>query len=250
MKRDVLVRYLDDRLGIAAMDDISVNGLQVQGRDEVEKVALVTDAALALFNRAKDEDCDMIIAHHGIIWGGIKSITGRVYDQIKALMDNNINLYAAHLPLDAHPELGNNARLAKMVDLEEISPFGRYHGVAIGVSGRLPAPLAPEALAKKWQLAVGGNPVVLPFGNNPITTVGIVSGGGSGALEEAIGSGIDCFVTGEGRHENHHTALEAGINIILLGHYHSETLGVQAVGKELETRFGLETIFIDEPTIL
>jgi dinuclear metal center YbgI/SA1388 family protein len=192
----------------------------------------------------------MIVAHHGIIWGGIKSITGPMYKQIKMLIDNDINLYAVHLPLDAHPQLGNNVLLASTVGLTDISPFGEYHGTPIGISGRLPTPLNPEKLAEKWREALGGTPVVLPFGRDLIETVGIVSGGGSSTLSEAIDRGLHCFVTGEGRHENHHAALEAGINLILLGHYHSETIGVKAVGRELEERFGLETIFIDEPTIL
>lgn len=250
MQRDELVRYLDEKLGIQDMDDVSVNGLQVEGTTDVNKIALITDAALSLFQKAQQEGCDMVIAHHGIVWGGIKRITGPVYRQIKTLINNDINLYAAHLPLDAHPTLGNNAQLAQLANLLDITPFGNYHGANIGVSGRLAHPVSIGQLAKTWQNAIGGTPVTLPFGAARIQSVGIVSGGGSSALNEAIDNGLDCFVTGEGRHENHHTALEAGINMILLGHYHSETVGVKAVGNDLEEQFGIETIFIDEPTIL
>ena len=250
MQRDELVRYLDEKLGIHDIDDVSVNGLQVEGSNQVDKVALITDAALSLFQKARAAGCDMIIAHHGIVWGGLKRITGPIRKQLKLLMDSNINLYAAHLPLDAHPTLGNNAQLARIAKLTDVEPFGKYHGAHIGVSGRLTSPSTIEQLARTWQETIGGEPVVLPFGAPEIETVGIVSGGGSSALAEAIAKGLDCFVTGEGRHENHHTALEAGINMILLGHYHSETAGVKAVGRDIEEQFGIETIFIDEPTIL
>jgi dinuclear metal center YbgI/SA1388 family protein len=250
MRRDDLVHYLDERLGIRDIDDVSVNGLQVEGAAEIRKIALITDAAMALFSKASAAGCDMIIAHHGIIWGGIKAVRGPIYNQIKLLLDNNINLYAAHLPLDAHPELGNNAQLGAIAGLTDTTPFGLYHGAAIGIAGRLPSPLTPEELSDVFVRAIGGTPMLLPFGKARLETVAIVSGGGSSALPEAIAAGIDCFVTGEGRHENHHLALEAGIHVMLLGHYHSETVGVKAVGREIEERFGIETIFIDEPTIL
>lgn len=250
MHRDDLVRYLDERLNIGAFDDASINGLQVEGKSEIRKIALVTDGAMALYRRAAALECDMIIAHHGMIWGGLPSITGRTFAQVKLLMDCGINLYAAHLPLDAHPELGNNAELAGMAALTDIAPFGRYHGQTIGFSGRLPQPMTPQTLAAVFAGELGGAPLVLPFGKSPIETVAIVSGGGSGSLLEAVDKHMDCFVTGEGRHENHHFALEAEINIIYLGHYHSETPGVRAVGRELESKFDVSCIFINEPTLL
>ena len=250
MHRDELVRYLNERLDIKGFKDASVNGLQVEGKTEISKIALVTDAALLLFERAAELECDMIIAHHGIIWGGLTAVTGRTYAQLKLLLDRGINLYAAHLPLDAHPELGNNAELASMMGLVDLEPFGEYHGQTIGFAGRLAEPSNPDALAATLQRKIGGTPLVMPFGKQSIETAAIVSGGGSGSLPEAVERGFDCFVTGEGRHENHHVALEAGINVIYLGHYHSETAGVRAVGRELETRFDVTCVFIDEPTLL
>ena len=250
MLRDDLVSYLNDRLLIDTFQDVSVNGLQVEGKTEIQKVALAVDAALSVYEKAAAQDCDMIIAHHGMIWGGLSSVTGTVYAQLKFLLDRGINLYAAHLPLDAHTALGNNAQLAEAVALEDIVPFGKYHGRYLGFSGRLPEPCDAETLAKRFFDTVGGTPLVLPFGKSSIETVGIISGGGAGSLSEAAAEGIDCFVTGEGRHENHHFALEAKLNVIYLGHYHSETLGVRAVGRELEEKFGLSCIFIDEPTLL
>jgi dinuclear metal center YbgI/SA1388 family protein len=250
MQRDELVRYLNERLNIAAYRDSSVNGLQVEGSREVERVALVTDAALSLFERAAAVSCDMIIAHHGIIWGGLSSITGRTYAQLKLLFDHNLNLYASHLPLDAHPELGNNAELARIAQLTDLTPFGKYDGQMIGFCGRPPRPLSLKELSEIFRAEVGGAPLMLPFGKALIETVGIVSGGGSSSLAEAVDRGIDCLVTGDGRHENHHFALESNINVIYLGHYHSETPGVKAVGRELTEKFGLDCTFIDEPTLL
>lgn len=250
MNRDEVVHWLNERLNIAAFKDLSVNGLQVEGRPEVRKIALVTDAALKLYERAAEHKCDMIIAHHGMIWGGLTSITGRVFSQLKALFDAEINLYAAHLPLDAHPELGNNIELARMISLTDIEPFGESHGQMIGVCGKLPAPMRPDDLAAAFSGKIGGAPLVLPFGKSKIETVGIVSGGGGGMLEEASARGLDCLVTGEGRHENHHLALESHLNVIYLGHYHSETAGVKALGRAIETELGLTCLFIDEPTLL
>lgn len=245
--RDEIVRYLDDRLRIKDFDDASVNGLQVQGAGEVTKVALVTDAALATYRRAAQEGCQMVLAHHGLIWGGITRVTGRDHEHIKFLLDHDINLYAAHLPLDAHPELGNNAVLAAQLEIAGVERFGKYHGVPLGFMGRLPEVATLSDLVARFHKLLGREPTTLPFGPERIETVGIVSGRG-GVLEEAIELGLDCLITGEGKHEEHHLALEGKLNVLYLGHYASETVGVKAVGEDLERRFGIETVFIDVPT--
>jgi dinuclear metal center YbgI/SA1388 family protein len=222
----------------------------VQGKDEVRRVAVATDAAMAVYRKAASAGCDMLFVHHGLIWGGLNAVTGRNFEHLKFLIEHGMSLYAAHLPLDAHEELGNNAELARMVGIDDLEPFGAYHGTTIGFSGRLKEPMGQEALAMVFQARIGGRPLILPFGTERIQAVAIISGGGSGTLPEAIDKGFDCFVTGEGSHQDHHLAKEAGINVIYLGHYHSETPGVRAVARDLENRFGLETQFIDEPTLL
>jgi dinuclear metal center YbgI/SA1388 family protein len=246
--RDEMVAYLDERLDIGGVADGSANGLQVSGAEEITKVAVATDAAMATYRGAVELGCQLLFVHHGLIWGGITRVVGREREHLKYLLDHELNLYAAHLPLDLHPELGNNAQLAETVDLADRQPFGDYRGVEIGFSGTLDTPLTVLEMATRFQERIGGTPKTLPFGPEENSTVGIVSGGGSSTLREAVDRGLDCFVTGEGRHEDHHLALEGEINVLYLGHYHSETLGVRAVGQELEQRFGVEVGFIDEPT--
>jgi dinuclear metal center YbgI/SA1388 family protein len=248
MKRDELVEYLENLLNIAQFGDHSINGLQVQGKEEVRTVGLATDAALIVYEKAAAAGCDFLFVHHGLVWGGLKRIAGRSYEHIKALLGSELNLFACHLPLDLHPKLGNNAQLASLVGLSGVQPFGEYHGVTIGFEGVLREPSTAGELAARWQAVIGGTPKLLEFGPKEIRTVGIVSGGGSGMLEEAIEKQLDCFITGEGEHKDFHLAREGKINVVYLGHYASETLGVKAVGEELKTQFGLETVFIDEPS--
>lgn len=248
MKRDDLVEYLETTLDIAHYDDHSINGLQVQGKTQVRKVGLATDAALAVYEKATQRGCDFLFVHHGLVWGGLKRLTGRNYNHVKALLSADLSLFACHLPLDLHPSLGNNACLADLVGLEGRAPFGEYHGLSIGFEGVLSEPMTPAALAQRWQSVIGGTPRLLEFGDQQIRSVGIVSGGGSSMLEEAVEKELDCFVTGEGEHKDFHAAREGNINVIYLGHYASETTGVRAVGQELEKRFGLEVEFIDEPS--
>ncbi len=246
-----VVGFLDETLRVAGIEDESLNGLQVQGAKEVSRVGLVTDAALATSRRARDEGCQMIVAHHGLLWKGQeRRVTGPWREHLGLLFEAGINLYGAHLPLDLHPELGNNAQLARIGGLADLAPFGRYHGLDIGFAGTLGRPAGASDLAEAFAREVGGVPVVMPFGPERIRTVGIVSGGGGFAMTEAIERGLDCFVTGEGEHHHHHMALEHRLNVILLGHYHSETPGVKAVGDLLRHRFGVTAVFIDEPTLV
>jgi len=246
-RRDIVAR-LDALLDVEEVEDSSSNGLQVEGVETVTRVALATDAAMATFARAIDLGCEMLLVHHGIIWGGIERVTGATRRRLELLLSSGLNLYAAHLPLDLHPELGNNAVLARIAGLVDTAPFGRYRGRLIGVRGTLPEPIPAADLAERWRAEIGGEPRILPFGPDRVRTVGVVSGGGGSIIGEAVSSGLDCFATGEAEHVLHHEALEGGVSVICLGHYASETVGVRAVGEELERRFGVETVFVDEPT--
>ncbi|MBN2401210.1 MAG: Nif3-like dinuclear metal center hexameric protein [Spirochaetes bacterium] len=246
--RDEIVRFLDERLDVRRIKDKSSNGLQVAGKNEVTRIAVATDAAMATYKRAAAEGCDMVIVHHGLIWGGIQHVTHRNREHLKFLLERDINLYAAHLPLDMHPQIGNNALLAMQLGLEQRQPFGNYHGENIGISGKLTAPLSAQEIADRFAAHLGGVPRIMGFGPKENRAVAIISGGGGSVFDEVIESGFDCFITGEVSHEIFHSALEGRVNVILLGHYLSETVGVRALGQETAARFGIPMVFIDEPT--
>jgi len=243
--RDEIVSFLDDLLRTAAVKE-ECNGLQVQGVAAVRRVGLAVDACLEAYERAAAADCQMLVVHHKLIWGGgIKSITGRMYEHVNFLIRHGLNLYGSHLPLDMHPELGNNAQLAKLLTLDDVAPFGEHHGEVIGFSGTLPQPASPKELARRLGEALGGSPVVLEFGPPQVRRVGIVSGGAADMVEQACRAGLDAYVTGEPAHFAYQLSRELRANVIYLGHYHSETPGVRAVGERLTERFGVECVFLD-----
>ncbi len=248
VERDRLVAHLDRLLSVAEWPDKSLNGLQVEGAQRVERVALATDAALATIDMADEAGAGFLIVHHGLFWGRVEPVTGPHRARLAALLEREISLYCAHLPLDAHPELGNNAVLARLLDLGDPAPFGEWEGRAIGVRGRLPEPLERPELAAQLEALLGARPVVLPFGPERIETVAIVSGGGGSLIPEAAAAGVDAFVTGETSHIAWHAARERGLNVLFAGHYATETLGVRAVGDHLAAEFGLDTVFLDAPT--
>jgi dinuclear metal center YbgI/SA1388 family protein len=248
--RDEIVTYLDRELRIKEIEDESCNGLQVEGKKTVRRVGLAVDASLRTYEKAVQSNCDMIIVHHGLIWGGIKHVSGVERDHVSYLFDKQLNLYGVHLPLDVHPELGNNAQMVKILKLNNVSPFGKYHGLFIGYSGTLPTPMTTKQITEKLQAAMGGSAITLPFGKQDNRSIGIASGGAGDLFNEAVDNKLDCYVTGEPIHAHYHRALESETNVIYLGHYHSEQLGVKAVGEALKQRFGVETVYIDEPTLV
>ena len=217
-KRDDIVRFLNELLDVKSIKDSSQNGLQVQGAAVVRRVGLAVDASLEAYRLAASKGCQMVLAHHGLIWNGITSVTGVAYRHVKFLLDHDINLYGCHLPLDMHAEVGNNAQLAKLLGLVDIAPWGMYHEQTISFRGRLPKAMTTQQIASRFQRALGGRPVLLPFGRKLNRTVALCSGGGADMLEEAIGAGVDCYITGEHSHFNHIQAKEGGANVVFLGH--------------------------------
>jgi len=248
--RDDLTAFIDTFLNISKISDSSCNGLQVQGSDTITRIGLAVDACMLSYEAAVAEDCQMLITHHGIIWNGLKNITGATYDHIQYIIESGLNLYASHLPLDLHKEVGNNIQLAKLLSLGKVTPFGFYEGTEIGFEGVLPSKTDFNTVVTTLCEELNTECTVLPFGKDKISTVAIVSGGAGNELTQAIDKGIDCYITGEGVHQNYHAAIEAGINVIYAGHYHTEKLGVQALGKILEKEFGVETVFLDIPPIV
>jgi len=250
VSRDAIVSLLDKTLRTAEITDRSVNGLQVEGAAEVSKVGLAVDACLEAYEKAHALGCQMVIAHHGIIWEGIKSVRGPIYRQIAFLVKSGISLYASHLPLDLHPTLGNNAQIAKALGLRELRPFGMYRNDNIGFEGVFPRPITLKSVSDAVKKAFGGPTTALPFGPQKIKSAAVVSGGGTAALPEAIEKKIDLFITGESDHANHHLALEGKINVVYGGHYHTEKPGVIAIGGFLSKKFGIEAVFLDVPTLV
>ncbi len=251
MNYSELDNYFKSFLPIAdfAKADPSKNGVQVQNDgSKITTIAFAVDACLQTIEQAAQAGAQMLFVHHGLFWGHEQTITDSFYKRIKALVDNNIALYACHLPLDAHPEFGNNAQLAKRIALQNILPFGEYHGMDIGFMGELQESLSIDDLLVRL-FPDGEKPIsVLPFGNKEIKTVALVSGGGASDLGEAISKQVDVFITGEIGHAEYHVALEAGINVVAGGHYQTETVGVQAIAKKIMEETDIKTVFIPVPT--
>ncbi|MFC6864830.1 Nif3-like dinuclear metal center hexameric protein [Halomicroarcula sp. GCM10025817] len=249
---DIAAR-LDDRLDIDAYADVdaSPNGLQVgPATQPVETVAVAVDAAVETIDRANDAGADLLVTHHGIVWGGMKRVTGTHYRRIAPLVDDGLALYVAHLPLDGHQTLGNAAGLADLLDLDNRAPFGTTGGVYIGQQGRLTEPTTVADLASTLDdaLDTGGRDVqVLDFGPSTVEDVAVVTGSGVDWLDEAVEAGTDVLITGEGKQQVYHEAREAGINVVLAGHYATETFGVRSLETLIE-EWGLETTFVDCPT--
>ena len=247
VKRDELVRYLDRKLDLAGFaGDASNNGLQIEGSPEVDKIVVGVDGCMALFRRAAEAGAQMVIVHHGLSWGSEpRRFTGTVAERLSFLFAHRISLYAAHLPLDAHPELGNNACLARIAGLTDLTPCCSYHGLDIGFAGRFAEPTTLKSLAERFAFrgAFFGDP------ERELATAAVVSGGGGlDALYDAVDRRADVLVTGEFSHEMYHYATEAGLAILPLGHYASETHGVRAVLADLRREFDVSGGFIDIPT--
>ncbi|MFC6716490.1 Nif3-like dinuclear metal center hexameric protein [Natrialbaceae archaeon GCM10025810] len=253
MELSEFVDRLDEELRTADFADLdaSANGLQV-GPDDgtVERVAVAVDGVRETFERAIEADADVLVVHHGISWGGFERVTGRTHDRLEALLSNDLALYVSHLPLDGHQELGNAAGVADVLDLENRKPFGEYGPEHIGQRGTAPEPYTVDDLRERLasELETGGRPIpVLEFGPDEIEEVAIVTGSGVDWLEEAEAVGADALVTGEGKHQAYHEAKEAGIHVLLAGHYATETFGVRAL-QELAEGWGLETTYLEAPT--
>ncbi|KYC44705.1 MAG: metal-binding protein [Candidatus Methanofastidiosum methylothiophilum] len=248
MELYALVNYMDDYLRVSEISDVSINGLQIEGKKDVKKLCLGVDSSLEIFKETSKRKADLLLVHHGLIWGGLKSIRGLVKERISYLLEKDISLYAAHLPLDMHPEVGNNIGLIKILNLLDPEPFGAYHGIKIGFKGKYEKMKSVKEISKTLEKSLPAKVESFNFGPDKIKSVGIVSGCGGSAFEDCIKEEIDLFITGEPSHTIYHIAKEAGINLIFAGHYATEKLGVMALGKNIEEKFKIKTEFIDIPT--
>lgn len=249
MKRDTLVDHLDHFLRIKEVEDASLNGLQVEGPEEVTRVAFAVDGCQAAFEKAVGLGAQLLIVHHGLFWDRPLRLVGPMFRRVKTLIEGRCGLYAAHLPLDGHPEVGNNAELARLLGLGETRPFGQYHGVQIGVAGVLDPPLEMPALIGRLIEGLNVPPTrVLAHGPRQARNVGCISGDAAMMIEQVEEAGLDTFITGETSHTFFHQAAERGLNVLYAGHYATETLGVKALARYVQEKWGLETAFLDLPT--
>jgi dinuclear metal center YbgI/SA1388 family protein len=247
--RDDLAAFLADYLQIERCRDVAPNGLQVPGAERVRHLVLGVSASLPLFRRAAAAGAQAVLVHHGLFWERQpRSIDQVMKGRLEALFTAGLNLFAYHIPLDRHREVGNNVQLVRRLGLDlSDRPFGRYDGDWIGAVGLAPDGLELAQLASRLAGLTGGAAVVHAHGPEPVRTIGVISGGAAGSFAEAIAAGLDVFVTGEVAEPTQAIAREAGANFVAIGHYNSEKFGVLALGDLLADRFGLTIEFVDLP---
>jgi len=242
--REDVVSFVNDYLQISAVPDSSLNGLQVEGRDTVRKIVFGVSAGLELFKKAKAAGADMIIVHHGLLWGKEQALIGAFGLRVAFLLQNQISLLGYHLPLDKHPKIGHNALLLKSLKAKNIRPFASYHGQEIGFWGQI-KPQSLKSVVSQLEHTCQAQALTLDFGEKKISKVGVVSGGGWSMLPDAINLGLDLFVTGSVDEPVQEMCREGRINCAALGHYNSEKIGVLALMKQVQSRFQVEVEFID-----
>jgi dinuclear metal center YbgI/SA1388 family protein len=253
MRLDTVVDFLDAYLHVA--DEIAdapeaLNGLQVANVGEVSHVAAAVDFCEATARRAGEQRADLLLVHHGMFWGGLRPLVGPAYRRVAGLVKSNIALYSAHLPLDRHPEVGNNQVLARLLGIKVRGDFGSYHGAPAGVWGEYRGGGGGARDELTWALTktLGAAPRVFPFGPDRVQRVGIVTGSGGSLIPQAAAAGLDTFVTGEGQHWTFFDAEELGINVYYAGHYATETVGIKALAEHVSKKFDLPWVFLDHPT--
>lgn len=248
MQLSRLAEYLDEYLRVAETPDSpgALNGLQLENEGEVTRVAAAVDASEATVRAALRAECDLLLVHHGLFWSGNLPLTGRRYRRIRPLMENGVAVYSAHIPLDVHPEVGNNAVLIRKLDIEPEGRFGMRDGIALGVWGS--TDIEREELAERLRAVLSGPVKLIGGGSARVRRLGVITGAAGSMIGEAIAAGLDGYVTGEGAHHTYFDAMEGGVNVFYGGHYATETWGVRALARHLEERFGLPWVFLDLPT--
>jgi len=244
-----ILEELDRLLCCDRFEDYGPNGLQVPGPSPISALASGVSAHAELFELAAAERVQLLVVHHGLFWGnGLQAIDPQLKRRLKLLFDADIGLAAYHLPLDAHPELGNNALIARALGAQQFGRFARHHGEPIGILARFPGDGVPATeLFQRVQQATTHDTLVFDAGPERVRLLGIVSGAGSDFLPEAAAAGADAFLTGEPAERAMALARESRLHFIAAGHYATETFGVRQLGEHLAQRFGVRHVFIDVP---
>ncbi len=249
-KLSELVSAANDWLRLNEIPDYpqALNGLQLENSGEVKKITAAVDACLPVVEAACEAGADILVVHHGMFWNGAQKIEGGIYKKLKAAMDHDLAIYSAHIPLDIHPELGNNALLMKSLGFEnETEPFFSWKGIDIGLKAKVS--LSRKNLLEKVKFATGSDAMICSGGPEHVQRIGVITGGAGGEVFDIAQTGIDTFITGEGPHWSYTAAEELGINIIYGGHYATETFGVKALAEKWCEEFsGLNWEFHDHPT--
>ena len=248
MELTALASYLDGYLRVSEVPDAphAVNGLQVANTGTVNRVAAAVDLCEATVRMAAEQGADLLLVHHGLFWGGLQPLTGRAHRRVAGLIAKNIAFYSAHLPLDLHPEVGNNVVLARQLGVSLRGEFGEEYGVRIGVWGEVD--VTRDALERQLAALTGSAPRLMAFGPERVRRVGVVTGAAGSMIAQAAAAGLDTFVTGEGPHHTFFDAEELKLNVCYAGHYATETVGVKALAEHLHVRFQLPWAFLDHPT--
>lgn len=247
MQRDELEKYLNEYLNTADFKDHGPNGLQVEGRSAVKKIVTGVSASVELIESALSQAADALIVHHGIIWDFERPVyRGGYKRRVKLLLENDLSLFAFHLPLDAHKEVGNNFRIANILGLEQLETFGEYNSQPIGCKGSQKI-IEPEKFFALIREKINTKALIFPYGPDRIRSVGVVSGGAQKEVRQALNHGLDLYLTGEASEYNMHIAKEERIHFVAAGHHATERFGIQALGEHLQNRFDVSVEFIDIP---
>ncbi|MBW3652831.1 MAG: Nif3-like dinuclear metal center hexameric protein [Actinobacteria bacterium] len=246
---DNIIAYLDELLSPASFHDYGPNGLQVPGRDRVQTVITGVSAGAELFERAAEQEGDLVLVHHGLFWSGAPlALTASSKRRLQLLFEHDMALAAYHLPLDGHPEVGNNALIADALGCASREPFALHRGSPIGVAARLGGEgITPAELVERVERLTGREPLAFLAGPDRVRSIAIVSGSGSDYLGDAVTAGCDAFLTGEPAERVMTHAQEEGIHFVAAGHYATETFGVRRLGDLLAERFGIRHRFVDVP---
>ncbi|UCJ16858.1 Nif3-like dinuclear metal center hexameric protein [Pseudomonas sp. MM211] len=242
-----LVEDAERYLGASCISDYCPNGLQVEGRPQVQRIVSGVTASLALIDAAVEARADVLLVHHGYFWKGENPcITGMKQRRLKTLLANDISLLAYHLPLDVHAEVGNNVQLARQLDITVEGPLEPDNPRTVGLVGSLAQPISARDFARRVHEVLGREPLLVE-GEGMVSRIGWCTGGGQGYIDQAIAAGVDLYLTGEASEQTYHSARENGVSFIAAGHHATERYGVQALGEYLSRRFAIEHLFIDCP---
>jgi dinuclear metal center YbgI/SA1388 family protein len=243
-----MVAFMDRELKLESLPDYpgAVNGLQLANEGRVERIVAAVDASLPVIEAAAAGGPGLLIVHHGMFWQGVQPLTGPFYRKIKIAMEAGLAIYSAHLPLDVHPHWGNNIQLAKAIGLNDPQPFFDWKGISLGIRGSWNG--SRDDLAEILAHAVGGRVHVSPGGPRQISSIGLITGGAGSEVSAVAACGVDTFISGEAPHWSHPLALELGVNLLLAGHYATETFGVKVLAEVLSASFNLPSQFLDFPS--